>query len=104
MQERRGARTLRPMLPVHPAIPGRRPITPEDLWSIPRVGNPVASADGRSLAVAVSTPDVEANLQRGRIWWVDPTGALPPRPLTAAEHSSGSPKWAPDGRRLAFLR
>src|SRR5687768_7586469 len=104
MQEPEGARTLRRMHAVHPAVPGQRPITPDDLWAIPRVGSPVASADGRALAVAVSTPDVEANLQRGRVWWVDPTGERPPRPLTAAEHSASQPQWAPDGRRLAFLR
>lgn len=89
---------------VHPAVPGRRPLAAEDLWAVPRVGNPAPSPDGRSVVVAVTTPDVEANLQRGRLWLVDVEGALPPRPLTSPETSAGNPQWAPDGRRIAFLR
>ena len=90
--------------PVHPAVPGTRSLTALDLWRVPRVGAPDVAPDGRQLAVAVSTPDLEANLQRGRLWLVDAAGEAPPRPLTALEHSASLPKWSPDGRRLAFLR
>src|SRR5439155_3616654 len=49
------------------------------------------------------TPDVEANELRSRIWLVPADGGEP-RPITAAEHSSGEPALSPDGSRLAFTR
>lgn len=89
---------------VHPAVPGRRALTAHDLWAVPRVGAPLPSPDGRRAAVAVSTPDVEQNLQRGRLWLLDLADGAAPRPLTAVEHSAQTPRWAPDGAALAFLR
>jgi dipeptidyl aminopeptidase/acylaminoacyl peptidase len=71
---------------------------------VPRVGAPEVAPDGRSLAVAVSTPDLEANAQRGRLWLLDGHGEREPRPLTSTEHNASRPRWSPDGTRLAYLR
>lgn len=90
--------------PVHPVRPGSRALTAEDLWRVPRLSSPEVAPDGRSLVVTVTTPEAAANLQRGRLWWVDASGARAPRALTAAEHASSQPRWSPDGRHLAFLR
>jgi dipeptidyl aminopeptidase/acylaminoacyl peptidase len=92
-----------PSTVLYPARKGPRPFTAEDLWAIPRVGAPVPSPDGATLAVPVTTYDIEKNEGRGRIWLVPAKGGEP-RPLTAPEFSSGSPAFAPDGRRLAFTR
>jgi dipeptidyl aminopeptidase/acylaminoacyl peptidase len=89
--------------PVHPAREGARNLVPEDLWRIPRVGNPVPSPDGRHVAVTVTTFDLTENKGRGRIWLV-PVAGGEPAPLTAAAHDSLEPAFSPDGSRLAFVR
>ena len=38
-----------------------RPITPDDLWSIPRVDRPVASADGTAAVVPVTFFEIDAD-------------------------------------------
>src|SRR5688572_14602562 len=82
-----------------------RPITAEDLWTIPRVGSPVAAPDGATFAVTVTRYDLEKNLARGRIWIAPAApGGGEPRALTAADQSSQEPAFSPDGKRLAFTR
>ena len=92
-----------PSTVLYAARKGPRPFTAEDLWAIPRVGAPVPSPDGRTLAVTVTTYDMEKNEGRGRIWLV-PVAGGEPRALTAPEHASGQPAFSPDGRQLAFTR
>ena len=79
---------------------GTRPLRPSDLWSLPRVGPPCASVDGRTVVVPVTT-SVDDDLVT-RLWLVDGDGAL--RPLTTAERSSTAASVSPSGRHLAFLR
>src|SRR5262245_9994430 len=55
---------------LYPARMGERPLTAEDIWSIPRVGSPIPSPDGTMLAVTVTTYDLEKNAGKGRIWLV----------------------------------
>jgi len=90
----------------------RRPIIASDLWSLPRVGAPEASPDGETLLVPVTTHSVDANTARTRIWRV-PTDAIdaggdgaddPARPLTSSDHGASSPRFSPDGSRVAFTR
>jgi len=88
---------------LYPARMGERPLTAEDIWAIPRVGSPIPSPDGTTLAVTVTTYDLEKNVGKGRIWLVPARGDAP-RPLTSPEFSSGDPAFSPDGRRLAFTR
>ncbi len=93
------------MTTVHPVFrPGGRAITPEDLWSIPRVGAPAPAPDGTWAVVPVTTYDLEKNEGRCRLWMVSASGAFEPRALTSAEASSTSPRVSPDGTRIAFLR
>jgi dipeptidyl aminopeptidase/acylaminoacyl peptidase len=92
-----------PSTVLYAARKGPRPFTAEDLWAIPRVGAPVPSPDGRTLAVTVTAYDMEKNEGRGRIWLV-PVAGGEPRALTAPEHASGQPAFSPDGRQLAFTR
>lgn len=88
---------------LYPARSGPRPVTADDLWSIPRVGAPTPAPDGASFAVAVTTYDLEKNEGRSRIWRV-PVAGGEPRALTAPEHSSAEPAFSADGAQLAFTR
>jgi dipeptidyl aminopeptidase/acylaminoacyl peptidase len=78
-------------------------MTADDLWRIPRVGNPVASPGSQDLAVSVTTYDLEKNEGRGRIWLV-PIAGGEPRAMTTTDASSDSPALSPEGDRLAFTR
>ncbi|HEY1435680.1 MAG TPA: S9 family peptidase, partial [Thermoanaerobaculia bacterium] len=84
------------------AADGQRPLRFEELAKIRRVGGFSVSPDGRAVAFAVATPDVEANTSRSAIWMISAGGGQPRR-MTVGEKRDGDPKFSPDGRRLAFL-
>jgi dipeptidyl aminopeptidase/acylaminoacyl peptidase len=79
-----------------------RPITPEDLWTLARVGALDAAPDGSFAVVTVTTFDVEENEGRGRLYRVDRDGAV--TPLTSPDADATAPSISPDGTRVAFLR
>ncbi|MDP8959425.1 MAG: S9 family peptidase [Actinomycetota bacterium] len=81
----------------------KRPLTPQDLWKLARVGDPLTSPDGGFLVVPVTSYDLDDNEGRTRLWRVFPDGGEP-EPLTSVELSSTQPALSPDGRRLAFVR
>jgi dipeptidyl aminopeptidase/acylaminoacyl peptidase len=79
----------------------RRPITPQDLWAMKRLGSPALSPDGRQVAFTVQEWSIEKNKSTTNLWLVAVAGGEPRR-LTTAAVSDGSPAWSPDGTRIAF--
>jgi dipeptidyl aminopeptidase/acylaminoacyl peptidase len=79
----------------------KRPITFEDLIHMHRVASPAISPDGKWVAYAVSTPDMDANRNAGNIWMVSTSGGAAVQ-LTQSGHESG-PAWSPDSKTLAFI-
>jgi dipeptidyl aminopeptidase/acylaminoacyl peptidase len=80
---------------------GKRPITFTDLISLHRVVTPAISPDGKWVAYAVSTPDMDANRNASNIWLVPTAGGASVQ-LTQSGHDSG-PAWSPDSKTLAFI-
>lgn len=81
----------------------QRPFTAEELWRLPRVGDPHPAPNGSFLVVPVTTYDLEENKGTSRLWRVPADGGEP-RPLTAPDLDSSQPNLSPDGRSLAFVR
>lgn len=80
----------------------KRPITLEDLWNVQRLGKPSISPDGTQVAVDVTKFSMDDNTSSSQIWLCSTDGKTQIA-LTAANSSSTSPIWSPDGKSIAFL-
>ena len=79
----------------------RHALGARDLLRMHRVGEPEISPDGKWVAYAVSTPDMEANRNASNIWVAATTGG-PAMQMTQSGRDT-SPVWSPDSRTIAFL-
>jgi dipeptidyl aminopeptidase/acylaminoacyl peptidase len=75
----------------------------EDVYELVTVGDPRLDPTGRVVAYVVTTVDREENDYGGAIWIAPVNGSAPPRQFTAGEKREGTPRWSPDGKRLAFV-
>jgi dipeptidyl aminopeptidase/acylaminoacyl peptidase len=98
--------------PATAAPAARRPIAETDLFRFVWVADPRISPDGKWIVFVRETVDARREGYETALWIVaaEPAAAAAgnaaagaPRPLTAGPHDT-SPRWSPDGRRLAFLR
>jgi dipeptidyl aminopeptidase/acylaminoacyl peptidase len=80
-----------------------RPFSLTDLLGAVRVSDPQVSPDGALVAFVRTTTDVATGKRNADIWVVPSNGSAPPRLLVGGEKSENTPRWAPDGRRLAFI-
>jgi dipeptidyl aminopeptidase/acylaminoacyl peptidase len=76
---------------------------PEDIYALTSVGDPRLSPDGRRVAYVVNRIDRGANRYRSAIWVAPFDGSEEAQQLTSGERADRSPRWSPDGRRLAFV-
>jgi len=76
--------------------------TIDELIELLQLGDARISPDGTHVAFVVRTPDWQEDEYVSQVWLVGVDDSAP-RQLTFAEQSSASPRWLPDGRRLAFL-
>ena len=90
-----------------PVIPGaaqsKRPMTLIDLLETPSLSDPQLSPDGKQALYVLGKADWKANNRANHIWriQIDGTGVLQ---MTNGPNGENSPRWSPDGARIAFLR
>src|SRR5450755_727574 len=91
----------------------KHPFTFEDMMKLKRVGEPVPSPDGKWVLFAAVDVDLAANKKTSHIWIVPlnsgatsmETGHSPIQTehILIADQDGDRPRWAPDGKRFAFI-
>lgn len=80
----------------------RRPLGVVDLIQLPALSDPQLSPDGSTILFVMDGPDWKANRRVGHIYRIKADGTDQVQ-LTFGERGESSPRWSPDGRRIAFL-
>jgi dipeptidyl aminopeptidase/acylaminoacyl peptidase len=89
--------------PAAPAKATPTPFTVDDISRLADLTEPALSPDGSVLAYVVTTSDVEADAAQSDLWRVDYDGTGRKRLTDTSGSSESTPRWSPDGARLAFL-
>ncbi len=85
-----------------PAIAqAKHSFTFEDMMKLKRMGEPEVSPDGKWVIFSVVDVNLEANTKTPHIWIV-PTAGGQEREIIA-DQDADRPRWAPDGKRFAFI-
>jgi dipeptidyl aminopeptidase/acylaminoacyl peptidase len=79
----------------------KHPFTFEDMMRLKRVGDPQVSPDGKWVIFSVVDVNLAANTKTPHVWIV-PTAGGQEREIIA-DQDADRPRWAPDGKRFAFL-
>jgi dipeptidyl aminopeptidase/acylaminoacyl peptidase len=74
----------------------------KDIFSLQCVTDPQIRPDGHVVAYVRMSYDIMTDRPRRSIWLVD-TDTGVQTPLATGPGSSGSPRWSPDGKRLAYI-
>jgi dipeptidyl aminopeptidase/acylaminoacyl peptidase len=78
-------------------------VTPEDVYDLRSAADPRLDPTGTVVAFAVTSLDRQENDYGSAIWLAPVDGSEPPRKFTSGERRETSPRWSPDGDRLAFV-
>ena len=79
----------------------KRPFTFEDMMALKRVGEPVASPDGKWVVFSAIDVNLEENTRKPYLWIVSAEGGEAHR-LTGGQNTEDRPRFAPDGKRLIY--
>lgn len=80
-----------------------RPMSIADLLTAVRVSDPQLSPDGTLVAYVRTTTDPASLKRNSDIWVVASDGSGAPKLLVGGEKTENTPRWAPDGRHIAFI-
>ncbi len=83
-------------------VAGKRPMLPMDLMDLQRVSDPQLSPDGRWIVFVITQTNVEKNSRNSDLWILAATGGEPRR-LTFSPAADDSPRWSPDGKKIAYI-
>jgi dipeptidyl aminopeptidase/acylaminoacyl peptidase len=86
-----------------PAAAQQRPIAETDLFKFVWVADPQISPDGAQVVFVRVNVDEKSDQYETALWIARTDGSEPPRRLTSGSRDA-TPRWSPDGSRLAFVR
>ncbi len=81
----------------------KRAITVDDLWAMKRIGTFDVSPDAKTIAFTQTSYSFEENKGNTDIYLIDTDGKNL-RPLKNSDKNETEPKFAPDGKSIAFVR
>ena len=84
------------------ALPAAAQFEPMDVFDLEWASDVQISPDGQTVAYVRNGMNVMTDRREGRIWTVRTDGTRH-RKLTSEDRSESSPRWSPDGTRLAFV-
>jgi acylaminoacyl-peptidase len=73
-----------------------------DVFELEYASDPQISPDGRQVVYARQSNDIMSDSTRSNLWLVDVDGGSH-RPLLSGRDDYSSPRWSPDGTRIAYL-
>ncbi len=79
-----------------------RPFEARDITRIRIASDPQVSPDGKHVAFTVTTASEELDAYHSTIWLASTAGGSV-RQLTTGDRHDSSPRWSPEGTRLAFV-
>jgi len=78
------------------------PFAPLDVFALEWASDPEIAPDGSQVAYVRRSFDIRSDTRKGAIWLVGQDGRNH-RPLAGGTGNQSSPRWSPDGKRLAFV-
>lgn len=81
----------------------QRPMALDDLIAAVRVSEPQLSPDGRTVIYVRTTTDGTTGRRNADIWSVPADGSASPQRLVGGDSAENSPRFLPDGKRIAFI-
>jgi dipeptidyl aminopeptidase/acylaminoacyl peptidase len=79
-----------------------RPMTVDDVMKVRYITETAIAPDGAHVVYVVSEADLKQGRYNSDLWMVPFDGGAPVR-LTAAPGRDDAPRWAPDGKQIAFI-
>lgn len=85
-----------------PVRSGQPAFSAADVFDLEWASDPQIAPDGRQIVFVRQSMDIRTDQVRGSLWLaaVDGSGT---RPLTGSALNSSSPRWSPDGSRIAYV-